>query len=164
MAPVIKLSRNAELKLTAWAIATGGYPGGQEFSGLGLIEKEGTDIFHVVDVDLLGVGSVGFTEFAPERALKLPDDPRRKLWLHRHPIHGWSGTDEHTCTQEPLGGPPQLVRWSVAIVLTPGGWIGRIDIHVVTLSDCPGFTRGQGCDATEVRQSYTISFRCSWHR
>ena len=68
MAPIIKLSREAELKLTAWAIATGGYPGGQEFSGLGLIEKEGKEIFHVIDVDLLGVGSVGFGSkiaFAP---------------------------------------------------------------------------------------------------
>jgi hypothetical protein len=130
MAPIIKLSPTAELKLTAWALASGGYPGGQEYSGLGLVEREGKEIFHVVDVDLLGVGSVGFTEFAPERAAKLPEDPRRKLWFHRHPIHGWSGTDEHTCTKEPLGTSPQLVQWSVAIVLTPKGWIGRVDLHV----------------------------------
>jgi hypothetical protein len=139
MAPIIKLNPEAELKLTTWALATGGYPGGQEFSGLFLVEREGKEIFHVVDADLLGVGSVGFTEFAPERALKLPEDPRRRGWFHRHPIHGWSGTDEHTCTKEPLGTSPQLVQWSVAIVLTPKGWIGRIDIHVPKLQTfhCP---------------------------
>ena len=99
MAPVIKLSHNAEVKLTAWAVATGGYPTGQEFSGLGLIEREGKDIFHVVDVDLLGVGSVGFTEFSPERALTLPDDARRKR--------------EHARAIEPLRGR----RWSLLFEL-----------------------------------------------
>src|SRR5262245_13679423 len=102
--PTIKLSRETELKLTAWSIVTKG----REFSGLGLIEKEG-EVVHVVDVDLLGVGSPGFTEFSPERAHTLPPDPRRKLWFHRHPIMGWSGTDEMTATQYPLGGLPQLV-------------------------------------------------------
>lgn len=129
MDPIIQLSRDAEVKLTAWAIATGGYPGGLEFSGLGLIEKQG-HILHVVDVDLLGVGSSGFTEFSPERAHMLKPDPRRKLWFHRHPISGWSGTDERTATKEPLGGIPEMVYWSCAIVLTPAGWIGRVDFHV----------------------------------
>ena len=43
--------------------------------------------------------------------------------------HNWSGTDEHTCTKEPLGGSPDLIGWSVALVRTPGGWVGRIDNH-----------------------------------
>jgi hypothetical protein len=124
MAPIIKFTREAEVKLTAWNIATKG----REFSGLGLIEKFG-EVFWVMDVDLLGVGSTGFTEFSPERAHTLPLDPRRKLWFHKHPISGWSGQDEYTATKEPLGGPPQLVKWSVAIVRTPNGWIGRVDIH-----------------------------------
>ena len=129
MAPIITLSPQAELKLTAYAIATGGYPGGLEFSGLGLIEKQGS-VFNVIDVDLFGVGSGGYTEFSPERSSKMLEDPRCKLWFHRHPITGWSGRDEQTATREPLGGPPELVQWSVAIVLTPNGWIGRVDIHV----------------------------------
>jgi hypothetical protein len=129
MAPIITLSPQAELKLTAYAIATGGYPGGLEFSGLGLIEKQGS-VFNVIDVDLFGVGSGGYTEFSPERPSKMLEDPRCKLWYHRHPVMGWSGRDEQTATREPLGGPPELVQWSVAIVLTPNGWIGRVDIHV----------------------------------
>jgi hypothetical protein len=128
MAPIIHITREALVKLTAWSIATKG----REFSGLGLIEKDG-EVFYVLDVDLLGVGSTGFTEFSPERAHTLPLDPRRKLWFHKHPIAGWSGQDEYTATKEPLGGPPQLVRWSVAIVLTPNGWIGRVDIHTPKL-------------------------------
>jgi hypothetical protein len=131
--PIIKLSRHAELQLTAWNIATNG----KEFSGLGLIEKEG-DVFHVVDVFLMGVGSEMYTEFNSERQRALGNDPRLKLWFHKHPIGSgnpgdpgnWSGTDEHTATQEPMGVHPELVQWSVAIVRTPGGWVGRIDIHV----------------------------------
>jgi hypothetical protein len=141
MPPIIHIDHDPMVKLTAWAIATKG----REFSGLGLIEREG-EILHVVDVDLLGVGSSTFTEFSPERSRQLPPDPRRKLWLHKHPVgdgnpgpHNWSGTDERTATQEPLGGIPQLVQWSVAIVLTPGGWVGRVDIHIPTLQTfhCP---------------------------
>ena len=131
----IILSDLAMTKLTAWSILTKG----TEFSGLGLIERNG-ETFHVLDVDLLGVGSGVFTEFGAERQRALPLDPRRKLWFHRHPIgngepgeHNWSGTDRNTAVNEPLGAPdPRLVQWSVAIVLTPGGWVGRVDLHVPT--------------------------------
>jgi hypothetical protein len=134
--PVIKLSHHADIHLTAWAIATNG----KEFSGLGLIEKEG-DVFHVVDVFLLGVGSEMYTEFNHERQRALGADPRLKLWFHRHPIGSgnvgdpgnWSGTDERTATKEPMGVDPKLVQWSCAIVLTPGGWVGRVDLHVPKL-------------------------------
>lgn len=134
--PVIILDRQAELKLTAWAIVTGNL----EFSGLGLIERKGADRFHVVDVFLLGVGSEIYTEFNHGRQRALGNDPRLKLWFHRHPIGSgnpgdpgnWSGTDESTATREPMGVDPRLVQWSVAIVRTPGGWVGRIDLHVPT--------------------------------
>jgi hypothetical protein len=129
---VIRLSRQAELQLTAWCIATGG----REFSGLGEIEKNG-NVIDVLDVHLLGVGTNTYTEFSFERSFSLGEDPRRKLWFHRHPLgdgnpgaHNWSGRDEQTATQEPLGAPPKLVQWSVAIVYTLGGWVGRVDIHV----------------------------------
>ena len=129
--PSIHLDPTAELNLTAWSLATGG----KEFSGLGIIRKEG-DVFHVQDVFLLGVGSEVFTEFSPARQRDLPRDGL-KLWFHRHPLgngdpgpHNWSGTDENTATRAPLGAPPELVQWSVAIVLTPGGWVGRVDLHV----------------------------------
>lgn len=52
----------------------------------------------------------------------------------RHPLgngnpgpHNWSGTDEKTCTEEPLGSPAALTNWAAAIVITPKGWVGRID-------------------------------------
>jgi hypothetical protein len=60
--PTIRLTHQVEVALTAWVLATGS----KEFSGFGLIEREG-DIFHVVDVFLMGVGSEGFTEFSHER-------------------------------------------------------------------------------------------------
>lgn len=135
--PIIRLSHAVEVTLTAWVLATGN----KEFSGFGLIEQEG-DIFHVVDVFLMGVGSEGFTEFNHERqhqlVVALKGDPRLKLWFHKHPIGSgnpgepgnWSGTDEHTATKEPMGVDPKLVQWSVAIVRTPGGWVGRVDLHV----------------------------------
>jgi uncharacterized protein with PIN domain len=70
----------------------------------------------------------------------LQGDPRLKLWFHRHPIGSgtpgdpgnWSGTDNYTATKEPMGVDPKLVQWSVAIVRTPGGWVGRVDLHVPT--------------------------------
>jgi hypothetical protein len=135
--PIIRLSHAVEVTLTAWVLATGS----KEFSGFGLIEQEG-DIFHVVDVFLMGVGSEEFTEFNHERqhqlVMALGGDPRLKLWFHRHPIGSgnpgergnWSGTDEHTAKKEPMGVDPKLVQWSVAIVRTPGGWVGRVDLHV----------------------------------
>jgi hypothetical protein len=133
--PIIHLTHQAEVKLTAWSIATHG----REFSGLGLIEKEGY-ILHVVDVDLLGVGSLTYTEFGFERQRLLPPDPRRKLWLHRHPLgngkpgpHNWSGRDNRTAELEPFGVPSQLVQWSCSIVLTPKGWVGRVDFYLPTL-------------------------------
>ena len=78
--PSIHLDPTAELNLTAWSLATGG----KEFSGLGIIRKEG-DVFHVQDVFLLGVGSEVFTEFSPARQRDLPRDGL-KLWFHRHPL------------------------------------------------------------------------------
>jgi hypothetical protein len=133
--PIIHLKHDAEVKLTAWSIVTQG----REFSGLGLIEKEG-NLLHVVDVDLLGVGNGVYTEFGFDRQRQLPLDPRRKLWFHRHPVgngvpgpHNWSGRDNQTAEREPLGGIPQLVQWSCSIVLTPKGWVGRIDFYLPTL-------------------------------
>jgi hypothetical protein len=65
----------------------------------------------------------------------------RQKWLSsnrlKHPIgngvpgpQNWSGTDNATIELAPLGGIPELVRWSVSMVLTPGGWVGRIDNHL----------------------------------
>lgn len=47
----------------------------------------------------------------------------------RHPINNWSGTDNYTAEMEPFGVDPKLVKWSTSIVLTPNGWIGRVDVY-----------------------------------
>jgi hypothetical protein len=44
--------------------------------------------------------------------------------------HNWSATDNNTILTAPLGGHPQMVRWSVSVVLTPAGWVGRVDNHL----------------------------------
>jgi hypothetical protein len=48
----------------------------------------------------------------------------------KHPITGWSSRDLQTILKEPLGSTPENVGWSVSIVITPVGWIGRIDNYV----------------------------------
>lgn len=123
----IQISENALIKLTAWAIATNGL----EFSGFGIVERDKN--IRVVDVDLLNVGSYGFTKIPPHRQLSLPYNPNRKVWFHRHPISGWSGIDSNTAEREPFGVDPKLVKWSTSIVLTPNGWIGRVDIYEPSL-------------------------------
>lgn len=112
---------------------------GAEFSGFGWCRIEGKEIV-VYDFVLLDLGSETFTEIPPEVIMPLmerPDRANMKVWCHCHPIgsgipgpHNWSGTDERTCTKEPMGGSPEAVGWSVALVRTPGGWVGRIDNHL----------------------------------
>ena len=116
--------------------------GKREFSGYGFVridhETEDGPNFIVYDIELLDVGSTGWTEIPKEKILAMfdrKDAANRKLWFHRHPLgngqpgpHNWSGTDQHTCTKEPLGAiNPNDVGWALATVLTPGGWVGRID-------------------------------------
>ena len=118
----IILSKHAELYLTAWKQAVGNL----EYSGLGEIRIDGDD-FIVDEVYLMDVGTPGFTDISAERIMMLPASGTRKAWFHRHPIgsgdagsSNWSSRDHQTATQEPLGSLPQLVKWSIAIVNTPG--------------------------------------------
>jgi len=115
--------------------------GKREYSGYGFvtIEKNGDETyFRVYDVVLLDVGSTGWTEFNSRAILDVlnrEDAANMKIWFHRHPVgngkpgpQNWSGTDENTCLNEPLGCPdPDKVKWALAMVLTPGGWVGRLD-------------------------------------
>jgi hypothetical protein len=113
--------------------------GGQEWSGLGFVEREGDEI-RVYDVVPLNIGDTVYTEIPAEELLKLmqrDDYENMRLWIHRHPVgngipgfHNWSGTDEATIQQAPLGSPPELVKWSVSVVRTPLGWVGRVDNHI----------------------------------
>lgn len=114
---------------------------GREFSGYGFIEIEKDDDvpnFRVYDIELLDVGTTGYTEFdssAILNVMKREDASNMKLWFHKHPLgngkpgaHNWSKIDNDTCTNQPLGCPdPDRVRWALAMVLTPGGWVGRVD-------------------------------------
>lgn len=112
--------------------------GSKEVSGLGTLHLENGNI--VVDrVYLLDAGSEGFTEIPGERIAKLLNAGAGdlKLWFHRHPVgngipgpQNWSGTDEATIMETPLGLTPAIVKWSVSIVRTPLGWVGRVDHYV----------------------------------
>lgn len=111
---------------------------GLEFSGLGFVKKEKGGLC-IYDAVVLHVGSEGYTEIDPQKIMPLLDreDARNiKCWFHRHPLGNgvpgadqWSGLDEQTIQESPLGGIPKLVGWSVSIVRTPLGWVGRVDNH-----------------------------------
>jgi hypothetical protein len=133
----IEFSPEVALQLEAITVQTKG----MEFSGFGFVDIQG-DIFYVYEFVLLDIGSTGWTEIPAEKLVPLydrPDSKRMKLWLHRHPVgngvpgrHNWSDTDERTCRLEPLGVPLGMqdsVRWSLAAVRTPGGWVGRYDTY-----------------------------------
>lgn len=132
----ISLSDLALVKLESWCATAGG----REVSGLGTVEyKDGN--FHVLDAYLLDAGSEVFTNIPPERIAELHssgvDISKLKLWWHRHPVGSgepgpqcWSSIDENTITNTPLGSSPELVKWSVSIVRTPRGWVGRMDHYV----------------------------------
>jgi hypothetical protein len=133
----IRFAPDVALQLETIAVQTNGL----EFSGFGFVEidKE-TNTFYVYKFILLDVGSTGWTEIPSRKMLELmelPDYNHMKLWLHRHPVgtgipgpHNWSKTDERTCRFEPLGAPfgmQDSVKWALAAVRTPRGWVGRYD-------------------------------------
>lgn len=112
---------------------------GLEFSGLGFLKEEKGGLV-IYDVEVMHVGSEAYTEIDPEKIFPLmerEDKDNLRVWFHRHPVgngkpgsHNWSAMDENTIRETPLGGIPELVKWSVSIVRTPGGWVGRIDNHI----------------------------------
>ena len=135
----IRLSQNVYTRLEAARSQTGPL----EFSGLGFVTVQTVHhetLYAVYDVVLLNVGSPGFTEIQAEDILPLldrNDASNMKLWVHRHPIgnstpgpHNWSTTDNQTIEEEPLGGIPELVKWSLSIVRTPEAWVGRLDRYL----------------------------------
>ena len=111
----------------------------QEYSGFGWARKDG-DGLYVYDIILLHVGSEGLTIIPGEQVMELTkreDASNMRVWFHRHPLgnrtpgwHNWSGTDNQTIAETPLGGIPEIVKWSASIVRTPQGWVGRIDNHI----------------------------------
>ena len=129
----IFLSETELLKLETWCASSNG----REVSGVGTVEyKDGK--FLVTKVWLLSGGSSVYTQIEPKDLVAIfqegVDPSKIKLWWHRHPVgdgrpgpQNWSGTDENTIQNEPLGSSPSLVQWSLSIVRTPAGWVGRID-------------------------------------
>lgn len=107
-----------------------------EFSGFGFVNVEPNRLY-VYDFVLLDIGSSGMTDIDAEDIVALidrEDAKNMRLWVHKHPIgngvpgkHNWSITDANTIQNNPLGGPPQVIKWSASIVRTPKGWVGRID-------------------------------------
>jgi hypothetical protein len=115
----------------------------KEFSGFGFCTREsnGADVaIKVYDFVLLDLGSEAFTQIDPQEVIKATERDDRdnlRVWVHAHPVgngvpgpHNWSGTDENTIQTAPLGGLPEMVGWSVSIVRTPAGWVGRVDNHI----------------------------------
>jgi hypothetical protein len=133
----MKIVVNDDVMIKLLAIANKTAP--QEFSGQGYVKIEG-DTARMYDFVLANIGSTTYTEIPTEHLMELmerPDAKSMKVWLHRHPVgngipgqHNWSGTDEATIQEAPLGGIPEMVKWSISIVLTPKGWVGRIDNHL----------------------------------
>ena len=111
----------------------------KEFSGFGFCTRD-KGVIEIYDFVLLDVGSEVFTEIPPEVILPLMDRSdagNMKVWIHCHPMgsgipgsENWSGTDNSTIQDTPLGGIPELVRWSTSVVLTPRGWVGRVDNYL----------------------------------
>jgi len=112
---------------------------GNEFSGVGYVEKSGDDLI-AYDVVILTTGTWGYVEIKPESLAPLvlrEDAQNLRLHLHAHPMgngipgkHNWSWTDEEQIQTMPLGSIPEMLRWSCSIVHTPKGWVGRIDNHI----------------------------------
>ena len=135
----IQLSDTVALKLMTFGNITEGL----EFSGFGFVEVKDDTIF-VYDAVILDIGSEVWTEIDPKTLISLmerPDARNMKLWIHKHPLgdgvpgkHNWSGTDNTTITTAPLGGHPEMVKWSCSMVLTPRGWVGRIDNHLKNIT------------------------------
>lgn len=137
----IRLLPSVAIALEAMAVQAGKL----EFSGLGTCHRE-DDTLVIDDVHLMHVGSEGYTEISPESIYeyktKVEAEGREiRVWFHRHPVGGaipgpgcWSGMDNNTIATTPLGGIPELVKWSISIVRTPMGWVGRVDNHLKKLT------------------------------
>lgn len=133
----IRLSEHVAINLEAISVQTGRL----EFSGLGTCYRDGDDIV-IDDVALMNVGSEGYTEADPRAIYEYlqrvtAQGKQIKVWFHRHPVgngvpgpHNWSGRDQQTILREPLGSFPHMVKWSVSIVRTPRGWVGRLDNYI----------------------------------
>lgn len=110
-----------------------GQVGEQEFSGIGFCKIIDGDIY-CYEILLLDVGTKGYTEISSELLMEAlenrHDKNNARLWFHRHPIEGWSTTDLNTIMTAPMGGIPEIVKWSASIVRTPSTWIGRVDNHL----------------------------------
>ena len=133
---IIDIPTELMAKLESWCATARG----REVSGLGTIKVEDGN-FIVTDVFLLDAGSEVLTNIPPERIAELystgVDPSTLKLWWHRHPVgngvpgqQNWSGIDEDTIQNRPLGSPPEQVKWSVSMVRTPYGWVGRVDHYI----------------------------------
>lgn len=133
----IRFNEKAGLQFLAAALASGE----NEFSGLGFCHVY-PDHLEIYELRVLDYGTYASTNIPPEVIAALLADPELnpkdlRAWLHKHPIgsgkpgaDNWSSTDNLTIETQPLGGVPELVGWSAAVVLTPHGPVGRIDNHL----------------------------------
>lgn len=107
------------------------HAGHQEISGLGIARADEGEI--VVDDVFLFEQEVtsGDTELNAEALAKWDYEIRKangdptlyRLWWHKHPINGWSGTDEKNIEGLNNG------EWLLSIAHTPNGWQCRLDTY-----------------------------------
>lgn len=125
------------IHLETWVASAGG----REVSGVGIMEADAAaKTFTLKKVWLMAAGSGSYTEIPGAKMVELLKEGVRpdqiKVWWHRHPVgngvtgpHNWSGTDNNTIREEPFGINPTMVKWLLAIVRTPLGWVARYDNH-----------------------------------
>lgn len=130
----------SEIAAELEAVRTAVHP--HEFSGFGIVEpgldSNGKTSFVIKKWFLLDVGSSVLTTISIQDQLRLkeyPDIKFMRCWIHAHPVgdgvpgpHCWSGTDDNAIENSPMGTVPELMDWMIAIVRTPGGWVGRFDL------------------------------------
>ena len=130
-----------------------------EVSGFFWVRREGNKLI-VYRAVLLDKGTEGYTEIPTEKIYALSKDPDKanmRGWWHRHPMgsgvpgpNNWSGRDTQTILTEPVGNPfPKTLKWSVSIVHTWGGWVGRVDNYLSQKSvHCPVYPLIEGLSDT----------------
>ena len=76
----INLTLEVARELEAWTHFTP-----LEFSGIGFVKKFSKKL-QVYRVEVLNIGSFGFTRIDPMLLLDFAGDPDAKCWFHRHPV------------------------------------------------------------------------------
>jgi hypothetical protein len=133
------ISLKAYTRLMTWSAGSRGL----ELSGFGVLSErpqaklDQDKIFYVDDILLvcdIQESSGGYTEMTPEQRMQgmrwarsLGRSANQLVWLHMHPVLGWSGTDVNTLRQRVHETGLREVLSALSFVLTPRGIRARWD-------------------------------------